>query len=393
MADITGRFIEAHLLQVIPYANLNRDDNNSVKTVVFGDTPRTRVSSQSWKRAARLRLQQRLGQQALRTRRLAERVQKHLVEERGWGEAAAVLAGRHLISAGSTGADIPKKDADTAPWPTAAMVYLPDTAVVELADLAEQYRPQFEAAKPVKSAIAAKNLIVPGKEVDAILRSRNGVINLFGRMLAQVEDAKVDGAVQVAHAFTTHATDVEIDYFSAVDDVTADWDDAPGSAHLGHAEHSAGVLYRYAVVDLRELEHNLGGDRAASRELATAFLDAIIRSLPSAKKNSTAPNTVPDLIHLVVRNDQPVSYASAFERPVAAADEGGHLAASITALDNYATRLTAILGEEDVCHRGHIAVHEAATEPAGLGGATENLAALIAETVDAAAAEAAGEAR
>ena len=46
-------FIDVHVLQSVPFANLNRDDTNSVKTVQYGNALRTRVSSQSWKRAVR----------------------------------------------------------------------------------------------------------------------------------------------------------------------------------------------------------------------------------------------------------------------------------------------------------------------------------------------------
>ncbi|MFD0857243.1 type I-E CRISPR-associated protein Cas7/Cse4/CasC, partial [Actinomadura adrarensis] len=83
-ATIPGRFVELHIIQPVPYANLNRDDTNSVKTVAWGGADRTRVSSQCWKRAIRLHLQQSLGQDALRTRRLAEYLAEHLENERGW---------------------------------------------------------------------------------------------------------------------------------------------------------------------------------------------------------------------------------------------------------------------------------------------------------------------
>ena len=80
----------------------------------------------------------------------------------------------------------------------------------------------------------------------------------------ELDDAKVDGAAQVAHIMTTHETDVEVDYFSAVDDITAAWNDRTGSAHMGHGEYSAGAFYRYVTLDLRDLLRNLGGDQDAA---------------------------------------------------------------------------------------------------------------------------------
>ncbi|MEV4251601.1 type I-E CRISPR-associated protein Cas7/Cse4/CasC [Spirillospora sp. NPDC049652] len=380
MPDINGRFVELHVVQAIPFANLNRDDTNSIKTVTWGGAERTRVSSQCWKRAMRLHLQQSIGQDALRTRRLAERLTHHLRDQHGWPDDLAERAGRHVAVASSVGAEAPKKkkDADddgpADAWLNAAMVYIPDTAIAELADLAELHREALENAKdPAK--FDRKHSVIPGTDVDAVLRSRNGVINLFGRMLAQVDGAHVDGAVQVAHSFTTHRTDVEIDYFSAVDDVTAAWQDTTGSAHMGQAEHSAGVLYRYVVLDLHDLHRNLGGALTETHELADALLRAALLSLPHAKKNSTAPHTIPHLAHVTVRNDRPVSYAGAFEKPVRADQFGGHSEPSVAALDSYAAAVQRLLGTNGLTYGGHATLSDLA--PQGLGNRAESFDALI----------------
>ena len=354
-----ARFIDLHILQSIPVANLNRDDTNSVKTVQFGGANRTRVSSQSWKRAIRGEVERSLGEKALRTRRLAERLSDYLVSQRGWSVEAANRAGIHTVVASSVGAQAPKpkkadeaaEDGDNVPWGTNAMVYIPDSAVAELADLAEEHRPALESAKDSKT-LKFSEALLPRDRVDAILRSRNGIINLMGRMLAEVDSARVNGAVQVAHVLTTHETDTEIDYFSAVDDVTAEWGDLTGSAHMGHSEYSAGTFYRYVTVDLAELSRNVD-DVSAVRELATAFLAGTVFSLPQAKKNSTAPHTLPDLVSVSVRADRPVSYAAAFEKPVRRPYEGGYTDASVTELDSYAEALAQLLGDRTPVFQGH----------------------------------------
>ncbi|MFD0883239.1 type I-E CRISPR-associated protein Cas7/Cse4/CasC [Streptosporangium algeriense] len=383
MTAIPGRFIEAHIIQPIPFANLNRDDTNSVKIVKWGDKERTRVSSQCWKRAMRLYLQTRLGHEAaLRTRRLAEYLARHLQEEHDWPADLAERAGRHTVVASGVGGEAPKKKPEEASngneyWSTAAMVYVPASAVAELADLAIQHREALEKAKEPKdpAKFDRGQSVIPATEVDAILRRRNGVINLFGRMLAQVDDAKVDGAVQVAHSFTTHATDTEIDYFSAVDDVTDTWGDTTGSAHMGQAEHSAGVLYRYIVLDLNDLHTNLGGDLADTRDLAAGLLKAALLSLPHAKKNSTAPNTIPHLAHLTVRTDRPVSYAGAFENPVRADRHGGHGDPSVTTLNHYAGAVQKLLGESGRRYAAHATLSQEDTE--ALGTRVDSFDALI----------------
>ncbi|MEV4611069.1 type I-E CRISPR-associated protein Cas7/Cse4/CasC [Kitasatospora sp. NPDC049258] len=376
-----ARFIDIHVVQSVPFANLNRDDNNSVKTVRYGDTDRTRVSSQSWKRAVRTYFQQTAGEQALRTRRIGARVAR-LLEERGWEAALAQRAGQHVAAGSSIKFEVGK---DSAAVSTNAMVYVPETAVAELADLAQEHRVALEAAKDIKKA--ADKSVLPQDRIDKVLRSRNGVINLFGRMLAEVDGAGVDGAVQVAHALTTHGTDVELDYFSAVDDVTSAWGDTAGSAHMGHAEFSAGVFYRYATVDLADLLRNLGGDSASARELAAGFVEAFILSLPQAKKTATAPHTIPDLVHVSVRSDRPLSYAAAFEKPVRSdREDGGYAAASRGELARYASAAGKLLGGRGVVRAGWASLEEKDLD--GLGTRSDSFAHLIDAALDAALGEA-----
>ncbi|WNI18722.1 type I-E CRISPR-associated protein Cas7/Cse4/CasC [Actinacidiphila sp. ITFR-21] len=382
MTITPARFIDIHVIQSVPFANLNRDDTNSVKTVQYGNVLRTRVSSQSWKRAVREVFQERIGQAALRTRRIGERVTLEL-EGRGWPAALARRAGGHIAAGSSIKFELAKKKDDPAQTVpnkvlTNAMVYVPEAAVTELADLADEHRAALEAAGEIKKP--ADKSVLPKDAIERVLRSRNGVINLFGRMLAEVDDAGVDGSVQVAHALTTHETDVELDYFSAVDDITAAWRDSTGSGHMGHTEYSAGTFYRYATVDLRDLAANIGDEPAAARELLTAFLAAFIESLPQAKMNSTAPHTIPDLVHLSVRSDRPLSYAAAFEKPVRGATEGGFVDGSIRQLDTYAQAANKLLGAGRTLASGWAAVE--AQKLTGLGTRRDSFGELITEALD-----------
>ncbi|MEW2164664.1 type I-E CRISPR-associated protein Cas7/Cse4/CasC [Streptomyces sp. NPDC007084] len=377
MTSSTARFIDVHVLHPVPFANLNRDDANAVKTVQYGGTLRTRVSSQCWKRAAREDFQTRIGQAALRTRRIGERVAREL-EQRGWPSGLALRAGGHLAAGSSIKFELAKdKDNQKQIVPnevlTNAMVYVPETAVGELADLADEFRADIEAAKDIKKP--SDKSVLPKGRIEAILRSRNGVINLFGRMLAEVDEAGVDGAVQVAHALTTHTTDVEVDYFSAVDDITAAWKDSAGSGHMGHAEYSAGTFYRFATVDLRDLAGNIGTEAEALRELTGAFLYAFIESVPHAKKNSTAPHTLPSLVHVSVRADRPVSYAGAFERPVRATEASGYAEPSAEQLSAYAQAANTMLGDGRILTSGFLSF--GSKDLSGLGIRYGSLAELL----------------
>jgi CRISPR system Cascade subunit CasC len=211
------------------------------------------------------------------------------------------------------------------------------------------------------------------------MRSRNGSIALFGRMLAEIPGAGVDGAVQVAHAFTTHATSVQADFFTAVDDVDQ-WATDAGSAHMNTAEYSSGVFYRYATLDLSDLTKNVT-DPGTARELAEAFCTEFIQSLPSAKKNSTAPHSIPDLVHVAVRCDRPLSLAAAFEEPVKARSAGWG-EPSRTALNAYAAKVHRLLGTSGLVHSAHAGVDDIAWD--GLGIRADSYPALVAGALDAA---------
>ncbi|MEE1756494.1 type I-E CRISPR-associated protein Cas7/Cse4/CasC [Streptomyces sp. SP18CS02] len=363
------RYVDVHILQTLPFSNVNRDDLGSPKTVTFGGTTRTRVSSQAWKRPTRLAVEARIGHKARRTRRLPLQVAKNLVE-RGWPEELAELAGVQVITSTESKLDLENNDT------TASLLFLPDEAAGSLADLAEKHRDKLEKVLGTK---AAAKPALPKDAIHEILRSRNGSIALFGRMLAEIPGAGVDGAVQVAHAFTTHSTSVQADFFTAVDDVDQ-WATDAGSAHMNTGEYSSGVFYRYATLDLLDLTRNVGDPRMA-RELAEAFLTEFIQSMPSAKKNSTAPHSIPDLVHVVVRSDRPVSLAAAFEQPVQAG-RTGWAEPSRAALTTYAARVNTLLGDTGAVYRAHAGVDDTSHE--SLGGRVASYPALVSRAVAAA---------
>ncbi|MET8779164.1 type I-E CRISPR-associated protein Cas7/Cse4/CasC [Nocardia sp. NPDC004654] len=366
------RFLDIHLLQTMPYSNANRDDLGSPKTLIFGGTERTRISSQAWKRVTRHAVEQATGTQALRTRRVAPQVSARL-QARGWSADAADTAGAQILRSAVTSA---KKDglAVEADGSSSVLLYLPTDALDALADLAEAHRDAIEGQVGVKKPVA----VLPTAEVAAILTSRNGSIHLLGRMLAELPGGDVDGAVQVAHAFTTHGTEPQIDFFTAVDDVPST---SRGSGHMNSAEFSAGVFYRYANIDLQGLESNLGGDTAMARELVAAFLTAFATTVPTGKQNSTAAQTLPELIHLTVRADRPVSLAGAFEAPVRAQTDGW-AAPSRDKLADYATRLRRMWTGDVVRFAGFTSIDD--TAYAGIGARVQAVDELLASATAAA---------
>jgi CRISPR system Cascade subunit CasC len=140
---------------------------------------------------------------------------------------------------------------------------------------------------------------------------------LFGRMVASDPSLNYDAAAQVAHSISTHGVHNEFDYFTAVDDRQAD--DNAGAAHVGSMEFNSATLYRYATVNVNELEQSLGTD---TPDVVKGFAEAFICSMPTGKQNSYANRTLPGMVYVTIRTDQPVNLVGAFERPVAASEEG-----------------------------------------------------------------------
>ncbi|MEX3106000.1 MULTISPECIES: type I-E CRISPR-associated protein Cas7/Cse4/CasC [unclassified Streptomyces] len=351
-------FLDLSALQTVPAANLNRDDLGSPKTVRYGNTSRIRVSSQSWKRVIRHGVEEDLGERAARTRQVPVKVREAL-KTRGWPAELAEFAGEQVaVSAGKKGIGTEKEGH------TSVLLFLPESGLDELVEVCAEHREQLEQGFQKKEQNSRKKKekeqVLPPGRIEEILKRRTASISLLGRMLAELPGAYVDGAAQVAHAFTTHTAEPQRDYFTAVDDWLDEED--TGSGHLDTGEFSAGVFYRYATVNVTDLLTNLDGDVKAARTVLGAFAEHFLFSLPQAKKNSTAPHTVPDLAYLAVRTQRPMSLAAAFETPVRHSD-GGFARASRRALAAYAKDLNRLTAGRRRPFHGHATV----TDPVPAG--------------------------
>ena len=149
---------------------------------------------------------------------------------------------------------------------------------------------------------------------------------LFGRMVTSDPGANIDAAVHVAHAFTVHREESESDYFSVVDDLQREDEDA-GAAHIGDMELTAGLFYGYVVVDIPGLVFNLEGCKGedwldADRSLAAKVVEHLVHLIatvsPGAKLGSTAPYGYADLMLVEAGARQPRSLANAYRKPAKA---------------------------------------------------------------------------
>ncbi|WP_250292179.1 type I-E CRISPR-associated protein Cas7/Cse4/CasC [Frankia sp. CiP1_Cm_nod1] len=329
-------YVDVHILQTVPPSNLNRDDAGTPKQAVYGGAKRARVSSQAWKRATRTAFAEHVDPSQLGTR--TKKISALLAER---------IAARGLLDPGASTriatsllADLGIKAGKKA-TETAYLLFFGRPQLERLIDRIEDDLPRLSELNDTELAAAVKD--VPARQ---ILGTGHPIdVALFGRMVADRAELNVDAATQVAHALSTHAVDVEFDYYTAVDDENPKED--TGAGMIGTVEFQSATLYRFATVGLRQLADNLDGDVEATVAALRVFLTAFTTSMPTGHGNSFAHRTTPNLLTVAVRADQPVNLVSAFENPVRS-DGRGVLDASVRRFANELTTATTLWGREPV---------------------------------------------
>ncbi len=369
-----SNFINFHVLISHSPACLNRDDMNMQKDAVFGGKRRVRISSQSLKRAFRKSDYYALhfGESSIRTRQLSlladelgARLEISGDEEKAWiNKTIQVFVSQAANSVDEEDADVvddpedshaPNKKIAVAPWSVSEFkVMLGLVKEIYSAPLSDKETEQLQKLiskeqsrkptkkKPRKTDEEIKDEFLIKKISSAIKEDSSALIKacgktadiaLSGRMATSGLMSTIDGAMSIAHAITTHTVDSDIDWFTAVDDLQP-----LGSGHLDTQEFSAGVFYRYASLNLMQLQENLGGvDRSKALEVAAHLAHLLATETPNAKQRTFAAFNPADLV-MVNFSDVPVSLANAFEAPVKAKQEG-YLKPSIEAFATYWARV------------------------------------------------------
>lgn len=316
-----GDTIQIHMLTAYPATLLNRDDAGLAKRVPFGGETRTRVSSQClkkhWREAPEVIA---LGPQAVRSTRIyEERVARPLKEEHGATEEEAVAIASYLMD-NTVDTNVEEKDGMVV---SGQLLVLTRAETDFLADVGVEI---LEAVREAGAdAIDAKTLkeIFPltgrKSEYKGMLKELSASLDtaLFGRMVTSDLFSRVDASVSVAHAFTTHGEAAEIDYFTAVDTLKTSDDDA-GAGLIQETELTTGVFYIYAVIDMKQLEDNLGAATDLAEPLSRNLIRAMATVSPGAKRGSTAPFSYAEFVLLERGDAQPRTLANAFLHPVEA---------------------------------------------------------------------------
>ncbi|MBN8429083.1 MAG: type I-E CRISPR-associated protein Cas7/Cse4/CasC [Xanthomonadales bacterium] len=336
-------FINFHVLISHSPSCLNRDDMNMQKSAVFGGVNRVRVSSQSLKRAMRTSTYyaQKLGEPSVRTRDLPRLQVRYTEALKDRYDAARVAQALQWMSGKEGIADGTGSDA-VAPWALEEVAHFCELLGEEGQEPKKLEKQIEKDAKPFRVAMA--------QAVDIALSGRMATSGLMSNL-------SVDGAMAIAHAITTHAVEPQdVDWFTAVDDLTSDAGET-GAGHLDTQQFSSGVFYRYASLNLKQLQVNLGliadmksAETAESRTqalgVARHLLHLLATVVPSAKQQSFAAHNLADFA-VVSFADQPISLANAFEEPIKRDRNGGFLKPSISALTDYWSRIHAAYGLDE----------------------------------------------
>jgi CRISPR system Cascade subunit CasC len=345
----SGIKIEVHLIQNFAPSNLNRDDTGQPKSATFGGFRRARISSQCSKRSTR-QLWREGSSVAVgeRTKLLKTRLTQLLKTETRSDEQIGRALDIFLSQFYS------KMDGDK----TAVLLFISQEEIAAAKELVENHWERLSSG----SELEAKD---EKAATTALSKAKTSAdIALFGRMLAEQPGRNTDGACQVAHPISTHKVNMEMDFYTAVDDMNPE--EETGAGMMGVIGFNSACYYRYALVDRDQLARNLARktercngswtqaledeDYEESDKVIKAFLEAMVYAIPTGKQNSFAAQNLPAFGMFVRRKGGvPVSLANAFCKPVRPTkDDDDLVGLSVAALTQHWGELEKVYGKQGV---------------------------------------------
>ena len=300
---------EIHILHSLPPNLLNSGQNREPKTCVVGGTRRSRLSSQSLKRAARDYLKCRGQNLSTATRRAGTLLD---------GEPQAVerlLGGVAGFEKGYTGQ-------------SGERMMLSRAEVIALNGLLNEYEDELNSPTFKQPSEALK------EGVEAALDQAKTLDQaLFGRFMASAPRHSIDAAASFAHAFSVNPAPVQHDFWTAVDDLG-------GNANLGEQPFTSGCMYRYVAVDLSQLKENINGESAGAFRL---LVEASVKARLKGARNSFNADTLPEFAAVTLSSEQR-NLANAFETPVRAVEGVGVSPQAVERLEAYWAKLDDFYG-------------------------------------------------
>lgn len=342
------RLIELHILQSFPVSCLNRDDLNAPKTAVFGGVTRARISSQCLKRAIRCRAKEidPMLFNGKRSRLIVDPIADAAVEKGSPPDKARQAS---IKVCGKIATFDQKAFTAKQVRKVKTVMFL---SPLEMKEIGAEIARLIAESKDEK-ALDKKLDSVARKAAEAKLKDAADIA-IFGRMVASDHSLTIEGAGMFSHALSTHRAENDIDFYTAVDDLqredeTIEEGDRAGSGMMGTLEFNAAVYYRYIALNLDLLADNdhLGAlDRDDRKRAVSAFFQACVQAVPSARKNSMNAATLPGYVLMIARQQgHPLQFVNAFERPVQA-ERRGWMEPSIKVLKEHRDALEKTWGVE-----------------------------------------------
>lgn len=402
----SGIKIEVHLIQNFAPSNLNRDDTGQPKSAIFGGFRRARISSQCGKRTARDWWRKR-GAFAVgdRTKKIQKLIGDKLAQDKEFTNKVTSEEGRKdgiriFMDAYYAAPDKKKPDnTNVLIFISPGEVDVCAQVIKELWDdrtkettkkgkqgtetiegigsiikkLHTEEKPETEQAgdgqygeetgdknKPKKPKLNSLNEIKERIKAAQVTAD----IALFGRMLAEQPERNTDGSCQVAHPLSTHKVDMEMDFYTAVDDLNPA--EETGAGMMGVIGFNSACYYRYALVDRDQLARNLSrkterkngkwaveleaNDYQEADKVIEAFLQALVYAIPTGKQNSFAAQNLPSFGLFVRRQGGvPISLANAFAKPVKPKkDDDDLVGLSVAGLTKHWDALKKVYGDQGI---------------------------------------------
>jgi len=348
MSD-SGVKIEVHLIQNFAPSNLNRDDTGQPKSATFGGFRRARISSQCSKRSTR-QVWRESGSASVgqRTKLLKTELAPRLAANGRTDAQIGTALNMFLAQFYS------KMDGDK----TAVLLFVSNEEINAGVTAIENNWTAFSTGTTVDNSVAM--------DIKEHIKkaATSADIALFGRMLAEQPGRNTDGSCQVAHPISTHKVDMEMDFYTAVDDLNPA--EETGAGMMGVVGFNSACFYRYALVDRDQLARNLArkterkngtwsdelttDDHAEADKVIKAFFEAMIYAIPTGKQNSFAAQNLPAFGLFVRRKGGvPISLANAFAKPVRPTrDDDDLIGLSIAALTKHWDAMEKVYGKQGV---------------------------------------------
>lgn len=318
----------------------NSGESGICKSTSIGNVPRSYQSSQSRLRPVRTALHEmdpeRYG--GIRTKFLENLILPELKRLKCPAETAEALADEFsaAMTAGKTKAkaEADKKQRELKNKPNTTGVETP----VEEDGTVLVYLSRGEIAI-VAAALKSNGWKMDEKIVLGALKASTPIdiidIALNGRMFTMDTEISVEGAICASHAYATHKSANDIDYFSAIDDLGT----GKSSSHLGTREFTSATYVWTAIINIDQLQRNLPfASEAEIKEICLEVCTALIcHGFPKGRKNKTLTNVYPNYAVATIYQGSPC--AASYETPVQASAGGGYLDNSIAHLTKEIKRI------------------------------------------------------